>query len=201
MLASALGAQHYTLCFDSPIAGSALPGVDPQWGTGKPGFLIDAVGLGSCANPVIVLDEIDKALRSRNDNPLGPLHTLLERGSATQFRDIFVDLRFDASLVTWIATANDAQRIPSTIRSRMTEIMIGAPEGAQAIEQAIAIIAEVIRMDAPPGFSQVSRALCVELAHLTPSRNEKSDQQRHPACSRKRPRGRATSRLSARRIR
>lgn len=168
LLAQALGAQHHTLCFDSPIAGSALTGVDPQWGTGKPGLLIDAICASSCANPIIVLDEIDKALRGRNDAPLGPLHSLLERPSAMQFRDIFADFRFDASLVTWVATANDPQRIPSTIRSRFTEITIGAPTGAQAIELATAIMTDVIRAEAPPDFDQISHALCVELAHLTP---------------------------------
>jgi ATP-dependent Lon protease len=92
----------------------------------------------------------------------------LERSSAQTFRDIFADFEFDASLVTWIATANDAEAVPSTLRSRFTEILIRPPSAAQAITQALAIAREVVELEAPYGFERPDPRICVGLAHLTP---------------------------------
>jgi ATP-dependent Lon protease len=168
LLADALGLPQHKLGFDSSITSSALCGVDPQWGTAKAGLLLDAICSGEFANPVILLDEIDKCVRSRSDDPLAPLHTLLERSTAARFRDIFANFEFDTSLVTWIATANDASDLPATLRSRFTEILIQPPTAAQAITQAIAIAREVVNVLAPDGFEQPGSRICVSLAHLTP---------------------------------
>jgi len=103
-----------------------------------------------------------------------PLHTLLERTTAKRFRDIFADFEFDASLITWIATANNVEAIPSTLRSRFTEIVIQPPSADQAITQTIAIGAEVIDMEAPFWFERPDRRLSVGLAHLTPREMKKA---------------------------
>jgi ATP-dependent Lon protease len=121
-----------------------------------------------------VLDEIDKCIRTRNDDPLAPLHTLLERSSAERFIDIFANFEFDASLVSWIATANDASAVPSTLRSRLTELVIHPPTAAQAITQALSIAREVVDLQAPAGFEQLDPRICVGLAHLTPREIKKA---------------------------
>ncbi len=166
--AAALGSPLHSLSFDTPLASSELAGMPPHWATARPGLAFNAVVLGNCANPLIVLDELDKAGRSRQDDSTSPLHSLLEPISATHFADAFVGMPFDVSRVTWLATANDPSRIPDSIRSRFVEVHISPPTAAQAIDISQSVAATVIASRAPPGFQPMSRRLAVEIAHLSP---------------------------------
>ena len=67
----------------------------------------------------MVVDEIDKASADGHYDPLGALYELLESETATHFVDEFVELPIDASGAVWLATANDAARIPEPLLSRM----------------------------------------------------------------------------------
>ena len=68
------------------------------------------------ANPLFILDEIDKAGASLiHGDTLSPLHSLLEPVSAKTFADASVGLPIDASSVIWVATSNDLSRIPKTL--------------------------------------------------------------------------------------
>ena len=167
-LASALNTSIHRLAFDGPISSSALIGMDRQWGNTRAGLLFNAVVLGANANPVFVLDELDKARASRQDDPLAPLHTIFESGTAGEVKDLSTEVVFDASLVTWIATANYPLMIPPTIRSRLREFWIAMPGPADAIKITRYVAASVIENSAPLGFSLISDRLSVLLAHLTP---------------------------------
>ena len=93
----------------SLTAGWILSGASAQWKNAKPGKVFDALVNGDYANPVIVVDEIDKAGGDSQYDPLGSLYTLLEHDTACDFVDEFAEVPIDASDVVWIATANDAQ--------------------------------------------------------------------------------------------
>ncbi len=101
--------------------------------------MFDALVNGDYANPVIVVDEIDKAGSDTQYDPLGSLYTLLEHDTATEFVDEFVEVPIDASDVVWIATANDAHSIPSPILNRMNVYAIDPPdhEGSRRIARCI----------------------------------------------------------------
>jgi Cdc6-like AAA superfamily ATPase len=90
---------------------------------GAPG---DAVG-----NPLIVLDELDKASgTSKNDGShlTAPLLTLLERHAAEQFVDLCVDIPVDVSNYLYIATCNDPEMVSRPLRSRFREFHITLDE-------------------------------------------------------------------------
>ena len=72
-------------------------------------------------------------------DPLGALYSLLERDTACEFIDEYVEIPVDASGVVWIATANDASHIPEPILNRVNVYEIEAPDhaGARRIAQAI----------------------------------------------------------------
>ena len=167
-LASALNTSIHRLAFDGPISSSALIGMDRQWGNTRAGLLFNAIVLGRHANPVFVLDELDKARASRQDDPLAPLHTLWESGTAGEIKDLSTEVVFDASLVTWVATANNPLLISPTLRSRLREFWIAMPEASDAIKITRYVAASVIENSAPLGFSLISDRLSVLLAHLTP---------------------------------
>ena len=67
---------------------------------------------GQYANPVMVVDEIDKAGGEHAYDPLGALYSLLEHDTAGNFTDEFAEVPIDASQVIWVATANDDRAHP-----------------------------------------------------------------------------------------
>lgn len=134
-LARVLGTSYELVSLSSLTAGWILSGSSSQWTNAKPGKVAQALVNGEFANPLFVLDEIDKAGGDTRYDPLGVLYTLLEPVTARRFRDEFIDIELDASRILWIATANDARTIPEPILSRMNVYTIERPdaEGARAI--------------------------------------------------------------------
>ena len=127
-LSSLLGTGYNFIGMSSLTAGWILSGASAQWKNAKPGKVFDALVNGDYANPVIVVDEIDKVGGDHQYDPLGSLYTLLERDTASQFIDEFAEVAIDASDVVWIATANDSRAIPEPILNRMNVYSIDAPD-------------------------------------------------------------------------
>ncbi|HEY7242238.1 MAG TPA: AAA family ATPase [Burkholderiales bacterium] len=134
-LAEALCTGFEFVPMASLTAGWILSGASPQWTNARPGKVAEALIQREFANPLFVLDEIDKAGGDSRYDPLAPLYTLLEPDTAQRFVDEFLDIELDASRILWIATANDASSIPEPILSRMNVYTIERPdaEGAKAI--------------------------------------------------------------------
>src|ERR671922_2849715 len=142
-LAQLLGTGYGFVPMSSLTAGWVLSGASSQWKNAKPGKVFDTFLNGEYANPVIVVDELDKASTDGQYDPLGALYELLEVETATRFIDEFVELPIDASGTVWLATANDAGRIPEPLLDRLTVYEIEAPdaEGSRAI--ALSIYSEI----------------------------------------------------------
>jgi len=138
-LARLLGTGCSFVGMSSLTAGWILSGASAQWKNSKPGKVFEALVNGDYANPVIVVDEIDKAGGDRQFDPLGSLYTLLEPATAREFVDEFAEVPIDASEVVWVATANQASSIPEPILNRMNVYEIDAPDepGSQRIAQAV----------------------------------------------------------------
>jgi ATP-dependent Lon protease len=138
-LAKLLGTGFNFIGMSSLTAGWILSGASAQWKNAKPGKVFDALVNGDYANPVIVIDEIDKAGGDAQYDPLGSLYTLLEHDTAAEFIDEFAEVPIDAADVVWIATANDVRRIPEPILNRMNVYSIDAPdeEGSRRIAASI----------------------------------------------------------------
>ncbi|APW43883.1 AAA family ATPase [Rhodoferax saidenbachensis] len=134
-LAELLGTGMNLVPMSSMTAGWLLSGSSSQWKGAKPGKVFEALVDGQYANPVIVVDEIDKAACDAQYDPLGALYSLLEHDTAGSFTDEFAEVPIDASQVIWITTANDARGIPDPILNRMNvfEINPPTPEQARAI--------------------------------------------------------------------
>ncbi|WP_052952268.1 AAA family ATPase [Diaphorobacter sp. J5-51] len=133
-LAVLLGTGCLSIDMASATNGASLAGSSTFWSNSQPGQLFTAIAFGiqgnpPCADPVVVLDEIDKVSSDRYD-PMGPLYTLLEEETARVFEDqALPGIVFDASLVRWIITANDIRRIPDPILSRVLVYEIEPPSG------------------------------------------------------------------------
>jgi ATP-dependent Lon protease len=131
-LADLLGTGMSLVPMSSMTAGWLLSGASSQWKGAKPGKVFEALVDGQYANPVIVVDEIDKASADAQYDPLGSLYGLLEHDTAQAFMDEFAEIALDASQVIWIMTANDERCIPEPILNRMNVFQIDAPSHEQA---------------------------------------------------------------------
>ena len=126
-IADLLGTSMSLVPMSSMTAGWLLSGSSSQWKGAKPGKVFEALVDGQYANPVIVVDEIDKASADAQYDPLGALYSLLEHDTAQSFVDEFAEVQIDASQVIWITTANHERSIPEPIRNRMNVFEIAAP--------------------------------------------------------------------------
>ncbi|HMX12308.1 MAG TPA: AAA family ATPase, partial [Burkholderiaceae bacterium] len=99
-----------------------------QWKGARPGKVFETLVDGQYANPVIVVDEIDKAGGEHAYDPLGALYSLLEHDTSRQFTDEFAEVPIDASQVIWVATANDERAIPEPILNRMNVYEVAMPD-------------------------------------------------------------------------
>ena len=139
-----LGTGFGFVPMSSLTAGWVLSGASSQWKNAKPGKVFDTFLNGDYANPVIVVDELDKASADGQYDPLGALYELLEIDTASRFVDEFVELPIDASGAVWLTTANDAARIPEPLLSRLNVYEIEAPD-AEGSARIAAIIYREIR--------------------------------------------------------
>jgi ATP-dependent Lon protease len=142
-LAQLLGTGYGFVPMSSLTAGWVLSGASSQWKNAKPGKVFDTFLNGEYANPVIVVDELDKASCDGQYDPLGALYELLEVETATRFVDEFVELPIDASGAVWLATANDAARIPEPLLNRLTVYEIDPPDETGSLRIATTIYREV----------------------------------------------------------
>jgi len=138
-LSELLGTGFGFVPMSSLTAGWVLSGASSQWKNAKPGKVFDTFLNGDYANPVIVVEELDKTTADGQYDPLGALYELLEMETATRFVDEFVEVPIDASGAVWLATANDAARLPDPLLNRLAVYEIEAPdaEGSARIAQSI----------------------------------------------------------------
>ena len=127
-LSQLLGTGMGFISMSSMTAGWVLSGASSQWKGARPGKVFETLVDGQYANPVMVVDEIDKAGGEHAYDPLGALYSLLEHDTAQSFTDEFAEVAIDASQVIWVATANDARGIPEPILNRMNVYEVQAPD-------------------------------------------------------------------------
>ena len=131
MLAEMARTELEVVDMGGSTAGWVLTGLTDSWHSGKPGRISRTLIHGACANPVFLLDELDKAEGDPRYSVSPSLLPLLEPHSARHFCDECIPLPIDASRICWLATANDIARMSAPLLSRFDVFELPNPNSRE----------------------------------------------------------------------
>lgn len=131
-LAAVLGTEFEFISMNALSAGFVITGSSSTWKGAKCGKVAERLVRGKFANPVVLLDEVEKATGSSQSDPMAALYQLLEPETSRAFHDEFIDVDLDASQVFWVLTANSLEGIPEALLSRMAVYDVPSPTPEQS---------------------------------------------------------------------
>ena len=110
------------------MSDGSIAGTPRRWSNGEPSLPVALIRANGIANPAVILDEVEKAGRSRhNGNMVDALLGMLEPVTARSWHDPYIEAPVDISNVVWLATANLLEGLSAPFRDRWRILRFPAP--------------------------------------------------------------------------
>jgi hypothetical protein len=138
-VAEFLGTGHGELGVGGVSDNRLLEGTARGWRDAQPCWPLLVMRQAKAANPVLLVDEIDKATAGRNGDVRATLLSMLEPQTARSWFDSCILAPADLSQISWILTANAVDNLPRPLLSRLRVVRVERP-GLDAFDGIFAAI-------------------------------------------------------------